>query len=79
MSTLVNPSINGVRIVSVGNAMTHGVPLDADVLVMPDGYTLVRERTGHVVRLIERGGRVLEAPLSNIEMNHARSLFGVET
>jgi hypothetical protein len=78
MSALVNPSINGVRIVSVGNSMTHGVPLDADVLVMPD-YTLVHERTGHVVRLIERGGQVLESPMNNAETNHARSLFGVET
>lgn len=78
MSALMNPSTNGVRIVSVGHAMTHGVPLDADVIVMPD-YTLVHERTGHVVRLIERAGRVLEAPMNNAESNHARSLFGVET
>ncbi|MCI1019390.1 hypothetical protein HWD99_12205 [Microbacterium sp. C5A9] len=58
--------------------MTTGVPLDADVLVMPD-FTLVHERTGHVVRLVEREGRVLEAPMNNAETNHARSLFGVET
>lgn len=55
MSALREPSINGVRIVSVGSTMTAGVPLDADVLVLSD-YTLVHERTGHVVRLIERGG-----------------------
>lgn len=78
MSALVEPTINGVRIVSVGNAMTHGIPLDADVLVMAD-YTLVHERSGRVVRLIERGERVLEAPMTNVETNHARALFGGET
>lgn len=69
--------MNGVRIVSVGSTMTTGVPLEADVLVFPD-YTLVHERTGHVVRLIERGGQVLEAPMTNQETNHARALFGGE-
>lgn len=77
MSAFVEPSINGVRIVSVGGTMTTGVPLDADVLVLPD-YTLVHERSGRVVRLVERQGRVLEAPMSNVETNHARSLFGRE-
>lgn len=77
MSALREPSIKGVRVVSVGGTMTTGVPLDADVLVLPD-YTLVHERTGHVVRLIEHRGRVLEAPMTNVETTHARSLFGGE-
>lgn len=66
-----------VRVVSVGNAMTTEVALDSDVRVL-DGFTLVRERTGHIVRLIERDGRVIDAPMDNAETNHARALFGID-
>lgn len=69
--------MTGVRIVSVGDGMTAEVALDSDVRVLP-GCTLVHERTGHVVRLIEREGRVLEAPMNNAETNHAHALFGID-
>ncbi|MFG6502509.1 hypothetical protein [Microbacterium sp. P05] len=67
--------MSGIRIVSVGGSMTSQVALDSDVLVL-DGVTLVRESTGRIIRLVERAGRVLEPPMSNLEFHHANSLFG---
>jgi hypothetical protein len=70
--------VSGIRVVSVGGTTTTQVALDADVLVL-DGYTLVREHTGHITRLIERNGHVHEAPLSKLDYNYASALFGDAT
>jgi lambda repressor-like predicted transcriptional regulator len=78
MTTLIPPTIHGIRVVSVGNLEYAGVPLDGDVLVQPT-FTLVRTRQGAIHRLIGRDGLVLEAPLNNQEWSHAAALLGVET
>lgn len=67
--------MSGVRVVGVGSALTHGVPLDADVLVL-DGFTLVCSSDGAVQRLIERNGEVVEAPMSTEQRWHALAMFG---
>lgn len=75
MSGYVEPSIHGVRVVSVGNSETHGVPLDADVRVL-DGFTLICTSHGTVHRLIARDGRVVEAPMTTEQRGHALAIFG---
>lgn len=75
MSPYSEPSIRGVgRVVSVGDALTWSIPLDADVRVL-DGYTLVRSSEGRVYRLIERDGEVHDAPMSTEQRSHALALF----
>lgn len=77
MSTFAEPSVNGIRVVGVGELMTHGVPLDANVLVLED-HTLVLTRQGTVHRLIENDGRVAEAPMTSAQRSHAIALFGID-
>jgi hypothetical protein len=75
MTGYVAPSIHGVRMVSVGDTETYGVPLDADVIVR-DSFTLICTREGSVHRLISRDGDVVEAPLNNAQRAHALQLCG---
>jgi hypothetical protein len=78
MSTHSEPSIRGVgRVVSVGDALTWSIPLDADVRVM-SAFTLVRDSTGRVYRLIENNGDVREAPMTTEQRNHALDLFRID-
>jgi hypothetical protein len=67
--------MSGVRVVSVGGTMTTEVPPSADVRVLP-GYTLVKTAEGRVLRLIERGGEVVEAPMTTTERWHVLAMFG---
>ncbi|MFJ2542800.1 hypothetical protein [Microbacterium sp. NPDC087589] len=52
--------------------------LDSDALVFRD-YTLIRTRQGTVHRLIERDGRVVDAPMTTEQRSHVLQMFGVQT
>lgn len=69
--------MSGVRLVSVGDAVTTEVALDSNVLVFHD-YTLICSSQGTVHRLIERDGRVVDAPMTTEQRAHALRLFGIE-
>ena len=75
MSAYPNTSVSGIRVVGVGDAMTYGVPLDADVRVL-DGFTLVCTREGTVHRLVVRGDQVVEGSLTTEQRNQALAMFG---
>ena len=61
----------------MGDAVTTEVDLDSDVRVF-DSYTLICARQGTVHRLIERDGRVVDAPMTTEQRSHALRLFGIE-
>lgn len=72
--TFPAPSIHGIRVVGVGDLLTHAVPTDADVRVM-DGFTLVCTRQGAVHRLVAVGDEVREAPMTTEQRSHVLELF----
>lgn len=78
MSADTAPSIHGVgRVVSVGGALTWSIPMTSQVIVQPS-YTLVRDSTGRVYRLIEHKGDVREAPMTTEQRSHALDLFRID-